>query len=71
EILADPEMPWTLDGEYQPGAERIVIENKNRAIRILTPKPKLPVSKEPGGELRTIEQKREQKEEVQEENRKD
>ncbi len=37
EILADPDMPWTLDGEYQEGCENIVIENKKSAIRLILP----------------------------------
>lgn len=36
EITADPEMPWTLDGEYQQGAETIKVENLHGAIRLVT-----------------------------------
>ncbi len=36
EITADPDMPWTLDGEYQEGSETIVIENIRDAIRLMT-----------------------------------
>ncbi|MGN0660019.1 MAG: diacylglycerol/lipid kinase family protein [Emergencia sp.] len=36
EITADPQMPWTLDGEYQEGAEHIVVENEHSAIRLVT-----------------------------------
>ncbi len=35
EIIADPMMPWTLDGEYQEGTHRIVIENCHNAVDIL------------------------------------
>lgn len=35
EITADPEMTWTLDGEYQAGAETIIVENKRSAVKIL------------------------------------
>ena len=35
EITADPDMPWTLDGEYQEGSEHIIIENKKSAIQIM------------------------------------
>ena len=35
EIEADPDMPWTLDGEYQEGQEHIVIEAKKSAIRLM------------------------------------
>ncbi len=34
-VQADPEMPWTLDGEKAQGAEKIEIENLNRAIRLM------------------------------------
>jgi diacylglycerol kinase family enzyme len=37
EVTASPEMPWTLDGEYQEGAENIIIENLQSAISIITP----------------------------------
>lgn len=36
EITADPAMPWTLDGEYQEGAESITVENIHGAIRLMT-----------------------------------
>ncbi len=36
EVTADPDMPWTLDGEYQEGAESITIENIHGAIRLMT-----------------------------------
>lgn len=36
EITADPSMPWTLDGEYQEGAESIEVENIHDAIRLMT-----------------------------------
>ncbi len=35
EITADPEMPWTLDGEYQQGCESIKIQNIHGAIQVL------------------------------------
>lgn len=35
EILADPDMPWTLDGEYQAGCERIQIQNLHGAIQVV------------------------------------
>lgn len=36
DITASPNMDWTLDGEWQKGAETIRIENLHSAIRILT-----------------------------------
>lgn len=35
EIIADPMMPWTLDGEFQEGAHHIKIENVHNAVDIL------------------------------------
>ena len=35
EIQANPEMPWTLDGEKQEGVSEIVIENLPKAIRLI------------------------------------
>lgn len=35
----DPDMPWTLDGEYAEGAESITVENMHGAIRLMIPKP--------------------------------
>lgn len=35
EIHADPDMPWTLDGEYQAGCEQIKIQNIHGAIPVL------------------------------------
>ena len=35
EIHADPDMPWTLDGEYQEGKEKIVVKNVQSAIKIM------------------------------------
>ncbi|MGN1382249.1 MAG: diacylglycerol/lipid kinase family protein [Eubacterium sp.] len=35
EIIADPMMPWTLDGEFQEGARHIKIENVHNAVDIL------------------------------------
>ena len=34
-VEADPEMAWTLDGEYSDGAARIEIENLHSAVRIM------------------------------------
>ncbi len=34
-VEADPEMPWTLDGEYQAGSDVIHIENVHKAVKIL------------------------------------
>lgn len=34
-VEADPEMPWTLDGEYQAGSAEIQIENVHNAAKIL------------------------------------
>lgn len=36
EITADAEMPWTLDGEYQEGAETIHVKNIHNAIELIT-----------------------------------
>lgn len=35
EITANPEMSWTLDGEYQQGAGIIQVENKRSAVKIM------------------------------------
>ncbi len=37
EVTADPEMSWTLDGEYQEGNDTIVIENLHSAIQLIVP----------------------------------
>ena len=34
-IIADPDMPWTLDGEREEGHEEVLVENIHRAIRII------------------------------------
>lgn len=34
-VKANPEMNWTLDGEYQEGTENIVIKNLKSAVRII------------------------------------
>jgi len=34
-IYADKNMDWSLDGEFEPGCERIEVENKHSAIRII------------------------------------
>ena len=38
EITADADMPWTLDGEYQEGADTIEIQNIQGAIQLMVPK---------------------------------
>lgn len=35
EFETDAEMPWTLDGEYEPGAQRVVIENMHRVLTLM------------------------------------
>lgn len=35
EIIADPEMPWTLDGEREDGHEHITVVNKHLAYRLV------------------------------------
>ena len=34
-IIADPNMPWTLDGEREDGHEEVVVENLHHAIRLM------------------------------------
>ena len=34
-IIADPDMPWTLDGEKEEGHKEVTVENIHRAIRIM------------------------------------
>lgn len=34
-VEADPDMPWTLDGEFQQGSSEISITNVHNAVRIL------------------------------------
>ena len=34
-IFADPNMPWTLDGEREEGHAEVLVENMHRAIRIM------------------------------------
>lgn len=36
-IICTEAIPWTLDGEYQPGAYDILVENLHRRIRIVLP----------------------------------
>ena len=36
EITADPDMPWTLGGEYQEGRAEITVENLHHAIQLIT-----------------------------------
>lgn len=38
EITAEPDMPWTLDGEYQQGCDNIKVENIKGAIQLIVPK---------------------------------
>lgn len=38
EITADPEMPWTLDGEKEDGHETVEVENLHHAIRLMQKK---------------------------------
>ena len=35
EITADPQMPWTLDGEKEPGHEHVTVENLHHAISLI------------------------------------
>ena len=35
-VMADPDMPWTLDGERQAGREKTEVVNLHHAIRIIT-----------------------------------
>lgn len=45
-ILASAEMAWTLDGEFQPGAEEIQVENLRRRVQLMRPaSPSLPAGK--------------------------
>ena len=37
-VHGDATMSWTLDGEYQPGASEILIENLPQRVQILLPK---------------------------------
>ena len=37
-VEADPEMPWTLDGEKEEGHEQVEIRNLHRAIQIIQKK---------------------------------
>lgn len=34
-VLADPDMPWTLDGEKEEGREEVMVENLHHAIRLI------------------------------------
>lgn len=34
-VEADPEMPWTLDGEKEDGHETVEVENLHHAIRLI------------------------------------
>lgn len=37
DIIAPENMPWTLDGEYQEGSDKIRVENIHDAIRMMLP----------------------------------
>lgn len=37
EITAPPDMPWTLDGEYQEGTKHITVENVFNAVTLMVP----------------------------------
>ena len=37
-IFADPDMPWTLDGEKEDGHETVEVENLHHAIRLIQKK---------------------------------
>ncbi len=37
ELVANSKMPWTLDGEFQKGAQNITIKNIKKAISIIVP----------------------------------
>lgn len=34
-VCASPDMPWTLDGELEPGHAEVEVENLHRAVRII------------------------------------
>jgi hypothetical protein len=34
-VFADPEMPWTLDGERGGGHQEVFVENQHLAIRVM------------------------------------
>jgi len=34
-VYADPNMPWTLDGEKDDGRETVLVENIHHAIRLV------------------------------------
>jgi len=36
-LLADAQMPWTLDGEYMQGSSEILITNSSSAIQVIVP----------------------------------
>ena len=35
EVFADPEMPWTLDGEREDGHDHVTIANRHLAYRLM------------------------------------
>ena len=34
-VFADPQMPWTLDGEREEGHVQVDVENVHHAIRLI------------------------------------
>ena len=34
-VYADPEMPWTLDGEREDGHSEVMVENQHLAFRLI------------------------------------
>ena len=34
-VYADPNMPWTLDGEKEEGHETVLVENLHHAMRLV------------------------------------
>ena len=34
-VFANPEMPWTLDGEREEGHEMVDVENVHLAVRVM------------------------------------
>ena len=37
-IFANPNMPWTLDGEKEDGHQEVMVENLHHAIRLMQKK---------------------------------
>lgn len=38
-ITADPDMPWTLDGEREPGHSQVLVKNMHNAFRLMQKEP--------------------------------